>query len=72
MPTPTDLLETARLQQTYGDLRAGFTQHTHFKGPERVLSAVQAQPAVGGGRVRTIVMAEAVDPITSERSFKPQ
>ena len=72
MPTPTDLLETARLQQTYGDLRAGFTQHVHFKGPERVLSAVQAQPPVGGGRVRTIVMSEAVDPITSERSFKPQ
>lgn len=70
MPTIKEMLDVARLQQTFGDLRPGFLEHENFKGPAKSLEAeVQDQSCTGP--VRPVEMVEEIDPNTGERRFRP-
>jgi hypothetical protein len=64
------MMEVARLQQAFGDLRPGFLEHKNFKGPSRSECGAVDPPCTGPAR--EIVMVEEVDPQTSERRFRPE
>ena len=70
MPTIKDMLETAHLQQTFGDLRPGFLEHENFKGPVKPI-AVEVRDLPCEGPVRRVEMVEIVDTSTGERIFRP-